>query len=100
MSHLSKRLLKIYLILFGSLLFLAVLNWEWTEPFETIGWIVFCVLTANYLFRLGRRIFRKFLWRIRRKLILSYIFIGFIPLVLLAVLVLLGTFIFMVQSNS
>ncbi|HET6267566.1 MAG TPA: PP2C family protein-serine/threonine phosphatase, partial [Acidobacteriota bacterium] len=45
-------------------------------------------------------IVRKLLWRIRRKLIISYIFIGLTPIVLLAILILLGTYIFMGQSTS
>jgi serine phosphatase RsbU (regulator of sigma subunit) len=50
--------------------------------------------------RASRKIVRKILWRIRRKLILSYIFIGFIPLSLLTVLFALAFWTFMAQATS
>ena len=36
---------------------------------------------------------RRFLWRVRQKLILSYIFLGFVPVILIAALTLVGGFI-------
>lgn len=36
---------------------------------------------------------REFLWRVRRKLILSYVFLGFVPVVLIGLFVLAGGFI-------
>lgn len=36
---------------------------------------------------------RRFLWRVRRKLVLSYVFLGFVPVVLIALFVLAGGFI-------
>ncbi len=36
---------------------------------------------------------RRFLWRVRRKLILSYVFLGFVPVALIALFVLAGGFI-------
>jgi len=36
---------------------------------------------------------RRFLWRVRRKLILSYVFLGFVPVVLIGLFVLAGGFI-------
>lgn len=36
---------------------------------------------------------RQFLWRVRRKLILSYVFLGFVPVVLIGLFVLAGGFI-------
>src|SRR6185312_15288943 len=38
------------------------------------------ILTTYYFAVFLKKIMRKLLWRIRRKLILSYIFIGFIPI--------------------
>jgi serine phosphatase RsbU (regulator of sigma subunit) len=43
-----------------------------------------------FLFRFGRFLLRTFLWRIRRKLILSYLFIAVVPLVLLVCLFLVA----------
>ena len=94
------RLLKIYLILFATMVVTAMLGWAWLDWLQTVATLGFVVLTCYYVFRFGRKIFRKFLWRIRRKLILSYIFIGFVPIFLVTVLVLLGFFIFMGQTTS
>src|SRR5687768_6611465 len=94
------RLLKIYLILFGIMVVTHVLKWEWLDWLGGIATLGFCILTGYYLFRWLRKVFRKFLWRIRRKLILSYIFIAFIPIFLLIVLGALGFFIFMGQTTS
>src|SRR4026207_1602350 len=94
------RLFKIYLILFGVMCITALLNWSWLDWLQSISTAGFIILTGYYAFRVGRKLFRKFLWRIRRKLILSYIFIAFIPILLVTVLVLLGFFIFMGQTTS
>ncbi|MCI0602777.1 SpoIIE family protein phosphatase [bacterium] len=94
------RLLRVYLILFGIVAITGILGWSWLDWIQVPATIGFVALTLYYAFRLTRRIFRKFLWRIRRKLILSYIFIGFIPILLLVVLTLLGFFIFMGQTTS
>jgi sigma-B regulation protein RsbU (phosphoserine phosphatase) len=40
-----------------------------------------------------RRQSHRFLWRVRQKLILSYIFLGFVPVILIAALTLVGGFI-------
>ncbi len=52
------------------------------------------VLGAWFLFRFGRFLLRTFLWRIRRKLILSYLFIAVVPLVLLLALFLVAWLLF------
>jgi len=46
--------------------------------------ILLCVLGAYAFFRMARVVLRGLLWRIRTKLILSYLFIGLVPLVLAA----------------
>jgi serine phosphatase RsbU (regulator of sigma subunit) len=94
------RLLKIYLILFGILIFTTIVNWNWLDWLQGVSFAGLFILSGYYLFRWGRKLFRKFLWRIRRKLILSYIFIAFIPILLLIVLGGLGFFIFMGQTTS
>jgi serine phosphatase RsbU (regulator of sigma subunit) len=56
--------------------------------------ILIVVLGAWFLFRFGRFLLGKLLWRIRRKLIVSYLFIAVVPLVLLALLFLLAGLLF------
>lgn len=58
------------------------------------------ILTTYYFAVLMKKVMRKLLWRIRRKLILSYIFIGFIPICLLAFIFVLAFWIFMGQATS
>jgi sigma-B regulation protein RsbU (phosphoserine phosphatase) len=94
------RLLKVYLILLGIVVLTGILGWSWLDWIQVPATIGFIALSGYFAFRFTRRVFRKFLWRIRRKLILSYIFIGFIPIFLLIVLTLLGFFIFMGQTTS
>jgi phosphoserine phosphatase RsbU/P len=57
------------------------------------GWIVFLSLLTVVLFSLlvARRVSSKLLWRLRNRLIVTYIFIGVIPLILLIALA-VGTF--------
>ena len=94
------RLAKIYWSLVAFFIIASILDWKWLGPFQTLSMLAICGLTIYYAFRILRRIFRKFLWRIRRKLILSYIFIGFVPIFLVSLLVLLGCFIFLGQTTS
>ncbi len=94
------RLFKIYLGMIAAWLLLTIIGGDWSESLRTILRACLFILTVYYAFRLTRKLLRKFLWRIRRKLILSYIFIGFVPVMLLFVLVGLGFFIFMGQATS
>lgn len=57
------------------------------------GWIVFLSLVTIVLFSIlaARRVSSKLLWRLRNRLIVTYIFIGVIPLILLIALA-VGTF--------
>jgi sigma-B regulation protein RsbU (phosphoserine phosphatase) len=58
-----------------------------TPPFlsvvETVAGIAIVAGAAYFLFRLIVTVQRRLLWRVRRKLIISYIFIGFVPALLL-----------------
>jgi sigma-B regulation protein RsbU (phosphoserine phosphatase) len=56
--------------------------------------LLLLVFGGWFLFRFGRFLLRTFLWRIRRKLILSYLFIAVVPLVLLVSLFLLAGLLF------
>jgi serine phosphatase RsbU (regulator of sigma subunit) len=70
------------------------------ESLRSIAFWGAFVLTTYYFFLYLKKFMRKLLWRIRRKLILSYIFIGFIPICLLAALFVLAFWIFMGQATS
>jgi phosphoserine phosphatase RsbU/P len=54
--------------------------------------IVLCVFGAWGLFRFGRFLVRNLLWRIRSKLLVSYLFIAVVPLVLLTTFFVLAGF--------
>jgi phosphoserine phosphatase RsbU/P len=76
-----------------ALLILEVpLRWiapSWAEPLS--GWVDFlAVLTAIFLFILAFRwVRRRILWRLRNRLIVTYVFIGVIPAVLLVAMALI-----------
>lgn len=53
---------------------------------DVLSAIVLCGYAAWGLFRVGRYLVRRLLWRIRTKLFVSYLFIAVVPLVLLLVL--------------
>ena len=53
---------------------------------DVFGTIAVCLYAVWGAFRLGRYLVRRLLWRIRTKLIVSYLFIAVVPLVLLLLL--------------
>ena len=61
---------------------------------DVLSRLVLFVFAAYGLFRLGRLAVRRLMWRIRTKLIVSYLFIAVVPLVLLALLFLLAGLLF------
>ena len=69
---------------------------------DVLATIALCLYAAWGLFRLGRYILRRVLWRIRTKLLLSYLFIAVVPVVLLLVLFALAALLFsgLVASHS
>ena len=69
-------------------------------------WLAAITCGVYYLGRLAVFIRRRLLWRLRRRLIVTYVFIAFVPIVLIVFLVGLGIFIengqfaaFLVASN-
>src|SRR5258708_14903455 len=67
-----------------------------TSSIATVG---LAIAVGTFAWRLFVQIKRRLLWRVRRKLILSYIFIGVIPALLILVFFLFaGTLIFMTVS--
>jgi phosphoserine phosphatase RsbU/P len=80
---------------FGVLLALfLVLEWVVkAEGLATIVAIGAVVIGAILGFRLIRRVIRKSIWRLRYRLIVTYVFIGVVPIVLILTLAVLGTWI-------
>jgi len=94
------RLFKIYLIFIGCAIFLSFFDNSIISALASIARIGCFLITVYYAFRIASKLLRKFLWRIRRKLILSYVFIGVVPIFLLFILVIAGFYIFMGQATS
>jgi phosphoserine phosphatase RsbU/P len=57
---------------------------------SVVVWIAVFIALAYYLVRSIRFIRRRLLWRLSRRLAVTYIFIAFIPIVLILVLVMIG----------
>jgi sigma-B regulation protein RsbU (phosphoserine phosphatase) len=91
------RLAKVYLGFLGAFIVFALLN---LSTLKAIAFWGVAILTIYYAVIVIRKLVRTFLWRIRRKLILSYVFIGLIPLCLLAVLLGMAFWMFMGQATS
>ena len=53
------------------------------DAFDAIGDIALVAATIALGYRLYVDVKRRLLWRVRRKLIVSYIFIGFVPMLLI-----------------
>ena len=81
-------------VLLGSLVLLGC--WLAGVPLPdliyTLNWLVLAVLGPWGLYRLGRFLVRTLLWRIRSKLLVSYLFIAVVPLILLTGFFGLGVF--------
>jgi len=62
-------------------------------PLWLLFWLPAAACAIYYLGRLAGFIRRRLLWRLRRRLIVTYLFIAFVPIVLIGLLVGLGIFI-------
>jgi serine phosphatase RsbU (regulator of sigma subunit) len=62
------------------------------DAIYALNWVVLLVLGPWGLYRLGRYLVRRLLWRIRSKLLASYFFIAVVPLILLTGFFVLGGF--------
>ncbi|HEY7288278.1 MAG TPA: SpoIIE family protein phosphatase [Vicinamibacterales bacterium] len=67
---------------------------------DTVAGLGVALGLAYFLFRLAVLAKRRLLWRVRRKLILSYIFVGFVPALLLAAFALLCGFLLFYNLSS
>jgi sigma-B regulation protein RsbU (phosphoserine phosphatase) len=73
---------------------------EWTNRasgLATLLAIVLVVLGSILAFGLIRRVVRKSIWRLRNRLIMTYVFIGMVPIVLILALAGIGTYILVGQ---
>jgi len=64
----------------------------WPDVIRVLDVILLVVFGAWGLYRLGRYLVRRLLWRIRSKLLVSYLFIAVVPLILLTVFFFLAAF--------
>jgi sigma-B regulation protein RsbU (phosphoserine phosphatase) len=100
----TTRLARFTLYLIGVDAFLALYQWVvslWKGPGVSSvgGWIIFLsYVTVFLLLILGLRWFRqRIMWALRNRLIVTYMFIGVIPVVLLVTMGLLMTYLFIGQ---
>jgi sigma-B regulation protein RsbU (phosphoserine phosphatase) len=94
-----------FLLGMDALLFVIQKLLGWIKPAyaqEVSGWISFLTFVAAVLFGLlaFRWLKAKALWRLRNRLIITYVFIGFIPLVLLVALALGSFYLFAGQFST
>jgi len=83
MSHLACYLAGLAIVLFGLERLLSMFSLSWGEHLGS--WVSFLTFLACVLFFVlaFRWIKRRILWRLRNRLIVTYVFIGVIPAVLL-----------------
>jgi serine phosphatase RsbU (regulator of sigma subunit)/energy-coupling factor transporter transmembrane protein EcfT len=69
-------------------------------PLAALDYVLLVGFAAWGLFRVGRLVLAQLLWKIRTKLILSYLFVAVVPLVLLSLLFLLSGLLFSALVGS
>src|SRR5947209_4642328 len=67
---------------------------------DTVAGIAIAIGAGYFVVKLFVAAKRRLLWRVRRKLILSYIFVGFIPAILIVAFFLLGGFLLFNNLSS
>src|SRR5688572_30601733 len=72
----------------------------WVGIIDTVASILLAAVGAYFLVRGLAAVTRRLLWRVRRKLIISYIFIGFIPAILLVAFFVLGALLLFSNFSS
>jgi serine phosphatase RsbU (regulator of sigma subunit) len=87
-------------------LFILVLKWSFGgvaaffSVVDTVAGLTIAAGVVYFLFRLAVLAKRRLLWRVRRKLILSYVFIGFVPALLIVAFFLLCGFLLFYSFSS
>ena len=92
--------LGLAVVLFVLEVALKMFSPKWGDSLS--GWVKFLLFDAALLFSIVafRSLRRKVLWRLRNRLIVTYIFIGVIPAVLLVVMALISIYLFAGQFAS
>ena len=70
------------------------------QVFSTLGGLALVVGTGLLAVRLAQSARRHLLWRVRRKLIISYLFIGFVPAVLIVTFFLVAGFLLFANLST
>ena len=108
LRHALLRTLPGRLIIVGTTIRLAVLGLgallgplpTFFSVVDTVAALAVAGGAGYFLVRLFIAAKHRLLWRVRRKLILSYIFVGFIPAILIVVFFLLGGFLLFYNISS
>jgi len=89
MARLASYLAGLAVVLFALEKFLSLFAASWGEHLG--GWVKYLSFVASVMFLIlaFRWIRRRILWRLRNRLIVTYVFIGVVPAVLLAAMALL-----------
>ena len=67
---------------------------------DTVASLALAIGTGYFVFQLIVLAKRHLLWRVRRKLILSYVFVGFVPAILIVAFFLLSGFLLFYNLSS
>jgi sigma-B regulation protein RsbU (phosphoserine phosphatase) len=89
---------RVFLLSSALLLILIVVRLfaalpEFVELFRKVVRVAWFLSLAAVVYLVVSRSSGRFLWRVRRKLILSYVFLGFVPVLLVVTLALVGSMI-------
>ena len=100
MAHLACYLAGMAIVLFALQKILGVFAKSWGEHLS--GWVAFLVFIAAVLFSIlaFRWLKKRILWRLRNRLIVTYVFIGVIPVILLVAMAGFSVFLFAGQFAS
>src|SRR5689334_14660989 len=94
MARLACYLAGMAAVLFGMEKLLGLFSRSWGQ--YLVGWVNFLIFVAAILFSIlaFRWLKRRILWRLRNRLIVTYVFIGVIPVVLLLAMGAFSLFLF------
>jgi sigma-B regulation protein RsbU (phosphoserine phosphatase) len=100
MARIACYLFGLAAVLFALQKLLGVIGTSWGQYLN--GWVGFLVFIAGVLFSIlaFRWLRRRILWRLRNRLIVTYMFIGVIPVVLLVAMAGFSLFLFAGQFAS
>ena len=99
----TSKLGRVLIAVLGFKLVVGVLGGAapgWLRSLDFGGSIVLVAALGYLLIRVLALLQRRLLWRVRRRLVLSYILIGFVPIVLIVAFFLLGGMLILGTVNS